>query len=725
MLHEGEIEDTALVEVVARAGEDDDIPPPPEEEDPVKLTLSGPAKVWPTVQFSIGVRADKADYAGDGAMLTAKPGMVPAAAIGQGWHGGSWEHAGKLADPGVTGFLELCLTWTPDTEGVPEGAKPEDFEQRLKVPIGDVYATITLPAKVRTGRRFTLGVAVSGTGIGVLGGYDGTGYGGVVIEVSADAGVTWVAAPGALGTLAAAGWRGGKLSIGATLGEGFGVNNRLRVAGMVLGDTGPWSVAEIEKVVVTAEKLKVVWHAKPEHLHIYGATGDLGLCVTDHDGQPWAPTPGQVALAVVGLLAVGGEKAGFAGVVDVATGLGLSFEVGWLIPDSWTVTARLDDMDGATDVVLRVYQGADLLGSLMVPLRDDVVIDITVPAEVMVNEVFTLTLTARDSGFPMLGRYAGKNLVLTGLSGMVPLAELLDALTDQAPDFASWWVDGVWTREVYITAVCSDFWIRAFDGGVEVEAELVEVISEEDALLLDLRERQMATGRRIWLLSETHTFAQYQTEVNALAPHFVEGIYSAGAARPTMQANTVANGAGLIGDLIPLVRAMGMVYQPADRLGGEMSQGMANIPDLDLAKAGAVASFTYLGGGSVGDYPRSTLSITDTGWWRCEIKAYAYRLRTTIAATNMTQTAYFYTKHDTGVTEWDNWGYRIPSAPGVYEMVLEMDVTGQADPITIFLGDQYIQPTIWPPAVRGTTQTRGYGNFNSAWALVRYGFTNG
>jgi hypothetical protein len=495
----------------------------------------------------------------------------------------------------------------------------------------------------------------------------------------------------------------------------------IRVAGVVFGVTGAWTEAHIDRETATNTALLAEWTAEPEYLHVYGPEGQFCLAVTDALGVPKAPVAGQLALEVTALCDA--VYVPFAGLLDAETGGQLSLADGWVLAE-WQGDARIEALDGESAARLRIFQGATVLATALVPLREEVEVAISAPASVLESEVFTLTLTASDGEGAALPRYAGQNLAVTGISGTAPSAELLDAATNEAPDFTAGWVAGVWTGQVYIAVVCDDLEVVARNAATEVvlDSAMIEVVALTEALTLALRERQLATGRSPWAIGSSYTFAQYQAEVNALAPYFVAGTYSGGASTPTLQANTVANGAAALADLVPLVSAMLEMYRDAAAVGSEHGEGSGTAMTPAGAQAAALEDFKALGG-SGGPWTSSyRIWISEAGWTATALGA-AWRLRAGNLGSGGQKTVKFFTRHTgTGITTWDTCGHSgVPSAANVYQNVWNVDATGLTTIDTAFLGNQNAAPDCaWPATYN---QKRGYGALNAVFALVVYAFT--
>jgi hypothetical protein len=729
--YEGEWEADALVTIVADPGGGDPIDPPPEPPPPVLLTLSTPSMVWPGVPFTLSAAADSAEYAGVGAALTLTPSPTPAPAIGTGWSAGAWEYTGHLETPGVTGAMSVYLTWDPGE--VPEDAVAEDFEIRREVPIGDLIPLVTLPAVVRPAQQFTLAVRMDGEGAGLLTGYLGDGYEGIVIEVSADAGATWVAAPTALTGMPTTGWASGVLRGGVTLGGAFGVANRIRVAGEVFGVTGAWAVAEVATV---SELLTTTWTEHPEYLHLYGPAGTVRMAVTNAAGVPTAPAAGQLVLQMRGVSGGSGAWtiAPFSGLLDDATSAELSFSRGWTGAE-WCVDALLADLEDAHTALLEVVQGWEQGRSLSIPLRADVGIEIGAPTMVAVGEPFALTLTARDAEGLLLVRYNGQNLTVVGASVEQPLAAVLDVVTDQPPNFATGWVNGVWTGQVYIGYECSDFGVTATatDTGTVLDMALIEVVSVDEMLLLDLRERQMAAGRTVWAVGSEHTLSQYRSEVNALAPSFISGTYSGGAATPTMQANTVGNAAQVMEDLIPVVRAMLVTRHNVGPVNNV--QGSANDSNRPWAvmQAYCDATYYYQGGGNYYDvyvayrYLRQSNEVSASS---AQIVSNEWQYQASGISTGLAKVCRFFAKHAvlTGVeTVWDNMRKPgIPTLPDVYELVVTQAGGSTSTELSSVVGDAHAMSAGTWPTVHALPldSKRGFGAPSGYFLLCDWSFTH-
>lgn len=548
--HEGETEATLTITVEAQE-QPPLIPDPPEEEEPVQLSLSVPSRVWPGVPFSFYVGADQIEYEGEGASLTVSPSVTPSPSVGSGWSGGEWGWYGYLGSGVTGGTLDFLLTWTP--ESVPEDAAVGDFQEEASVPIGELVGAVSLPSSVGVGDRFTVTVRMLGDGTTLLTAYDGTGYGGLSVQVSED-GSTWVDAAGALlnpsgGALSTSPWSSGQLRPSAVLQEAYQVYSYLRVAAIVNGVVGEYAVTEIEGV-----RLRVTLEG-PEALHVYGVAGAVTLAVTDAGGSPLEIDHSRLSLEIEGFRS--GSWQPFTGLQDEDTGLALSLDSGWT-GTTWCVDALLVGLEGCDVARIKVLVDGDTIGDwIEVGLRDYWTAAITAPASVVEDNEFSLSIAITDGLGGVLPRWDDSLLVVD--YGSVPSGvSFIDTDTSLPPDFSlGWSADWVWSDgNLRIGSECAFTITVKNTAGETLDTAEIEVLAIEGLVLDAIRERQLAAGRSVWAEGSEHTFSEYQTEVNALGPSFVDGTYSGGSAEPTMMSATCASGSTLLADLYVILCSM-------------------------------------------------------------------------------------------------------------------------------------------------------------------------
>jgi len=748
LLHEGEVEAEATVTVTA-ALEPPELPELPEEEDgeTVRLTLSGPTRVWPGVLFELSARADVGGYGGEDAALTVSPGATPAPAIGSGWTNrvasSEWSWSGRVAGGHAGGTLRALLTWVP--EYVPAEATPEDFEAVVEAAIGQLVPVVTLPAEVRAERSFALQTTMRADGAGgaVLGSYDGSLFEGYAVEVSTDGGRTYGAAPAGVlaapggGALATTGWSGGVLRAAAVPGSGVTAYTHVRVAATADGQTGPWAVAEVAGAAAGSMTASL---EVPAELHCYGAAGSIRATFLEADGSAAVDPQTRVSL----VLEVYRSGTWYAAdcLLDEETMQPVGLGRGWT-GNEWCVETLLE-RSGATAARVRLWQETRLLAEETIPLREDVAVAISAPATAVEDVDFAVTLTATDGDGGELPRFddaaAGVELEVSATCTGSGSPALYDSATGVAPDWLGGWSGGVWSSQrlaVSAAGTC-ELVVEAARSGDPLDACSIEVEAVDAAVLAAIRQRQMAANRTVWAEGSSHTLEQYAAEANALGPSYAVGTYSGGASLPTMQSNTVADGAVDLWDIYAVLVAMRTTLRTVSVPNVEGYAGGGQDYDTDTAQAAARNSFAYLGGGRdmVGSYTKLWRTISVGTAANVYGQSWSYKTSGAGISTLLSKTVRVFAKHANAATygncQYDDFGYPgIPSQPDVYQCVqtVNLGLTGGTYETEYYgyqggssaLPSWHTSPDL---SDNGPMNYRGYGPKTGAFLLLDWGFSH-
>jgi len=235
-------------------------------------------------------------------------------------------------------------------------------------------------------------------------------------------------------------------------------------------------------------------------------------------------------------------------------------------------------------VAVEIVDGVVTSGSDTADILETAEIVVALPASVEVDEAFDLTLTAKKSDGTTDTTYDGTptTLSVAGYDGEAWVSFSSLKMSDgTAIDPAANWVDGVWTGSVKITSEEEREQLRvtANRDGEAAGSDTAEIYNEEttyQGLVDAIYKRQVAvsiTGtwdagnptevdRLIctdWNIYE-YEIADLIAYVNEVAPEYLDGTYTGGAAVPDMLASTYANGTANISALATLVDAMATTF---------------------------------------------------------------------------------------------------------------------------------------------------------------------